>query len=133
MENMKQKIKSDEKVQINEKNNDISKNSKSIIMEDKDKTEKCLIKVWSISKILTLTHITNISKSICELRLETEDKTLSGMGFLLKFDIAQEYFYFLVSNESVIKKDIIDNNKLIYLYFDNEPKSFNLKLDGKKR
>ena len=58
---------------------------------------------------------TNISKSICKIKIETQFNNIIGTGFLLKFWINQECFYCLVSNEHVIKTDLINNNSNIYI------------------
>ena len=43
-------------------------------------------------------------------------------------------FYCLISNEHVIKNDIIKNNNIIiYIFYDNEFKYANIKLGNKKR
>ena len=62
----------------------------------------------------------NISKSICKINIETNCETILGIGCLLKIWIHQELFYCLVSNEHIIKKDIINNNNIISLYFNGE-------------
>jgi len=72
-----------------------------------------------------------VSKSICKIKLES----IIGTGFLLKFDIDQERFYCLISNEHVIKNNIIQNNSnsKIYIHYDNESRYSNIKLGNKKR
>ena len=74
---------------------------------------------------------TNISKSLC--KIETGSKNLLDTGFLLKFYIEQECFYCLISNEHVINQDIINNNNIIHIYYDNENKVTNLKIRFKKK
>ena len=79
-------------------------------------------------------HLSNISKSICKIKIENNLKTIIGTGFLLKFFIFQEIFYCLISNEHVIKKNIIQNNNIIiYIFYDNEFKCANIKLGSNKR
>ena len=46
--------------------------------------------------------LSNISKSICKIKIETILGILIGTGFLLKFKSEQEWFYCLVSSEHVI-------------------------------
>ena len=78
--------------------------------------------------------LSNISKSICKIKIETLLGTIIGTGFLLKFNIDLEMFYCLVSNEHVIKNDIIqNNNNIIYISYDNEFKNTNIKLGNKKK
>ena len=57
------------------------------------------------------------SKSICKITIETKLEIIIGAGFLLKFYIDQEMFYCLVTNEYVIKNDIIQNNYNIIFFF----------------
>jgi len=64
-------------------------------------------------------HLSNVSKSICKIKIEAKSEAIIGTGFLLKFRIDQEIFYCLISNEHVIKKDIIKNNNNIYIFYDN--------------
>ena len=81
--------------------------------------------------------IIKITKSICKIRIKPEKnnelKVKSGTGFLLNFYINQELFYCLMSNEHVISEDMIQNKNTIYIYYDNEFKLSNIKLDEKER
>ena len=61
-------------------------------------------------------NISNVSKSICKIKIETSLGTKYETGFFLRFPIDQETFYCLVSNEYVISKDIINNENNIYIY-----------------
>ena len=77
-----------------------------------------IIKVYQISE--KESNNENISKSICKMKIETNSETILGIGCLLKIWIHQELYYFLISNEHIIKKDIINNNNIISLYFNGE-------------
>ena len=82
--------------------------------------------------------VTKASKSVCKISIEMREGnklvTKYGTGFLLKFDIDQEMFYCLMSNEHVINKNIINNNNnIMTLNYDSGFKSINLKLDEKER
>ena len=77
-----------------------------------------MIKVSQISE--KESNNENISKSICKIKIETNSETILGIGCLLKFWIHQELYYFLISNEQTIKKDKINNNNIISLYFNDE-------------
>ena len=78
-------------------------------------------------------YLSNISKSILKIVIDTRSGKIIEAGFLLKFYIGQELFYCLISNEHVIKDDIIKNNNIIIIYYDNESKNANIKLKNKKR
>jgi hypothetical protein len=47
--------------------------------------------------------VMNVSKSICKLKIETISKTIIGTGFLLNFEIDQERFCCLMSNDHIIE------------------------------
>ena len=77
-------------------------------------------------------NISNVSKLICKIKIETPKGNIYGTGFLLRFRIDQELFYCLVSNERVISKDMNNNENNIYISYNNEFKTANIKLDKKK-
>jgi hypothetical protein len=74
----------------------------------------------------------NVSKSVCKLIIRTKSEMIKGTGFFLKIPLDLEEFYCLLSNEHVIKQDIINTNNNIYISYDNEYE-INLKLDPSKR
>ena len=88
-----------------------------------------IIKVYQISE--KESNNENISKSICKIKIETNSETILGIGCLLKIWIHQELYYFLISNEKTIKKDIVNNNSIISLYFNGELIASNI--NNKKR
>ena len=65
-------------------------------------------------------QIMNVSKSVCKLKIETLSETIIGTGFLLKFGINQEPFYCLMSNELIIRKDIINKNNDKFIFVKDE-------------
>ena len=71
----------------------------------------------------------NIKQCICKIRTSKN----GGTGFFLKFEIKEQYFYFLISNEHVITKDIIKKNKTIKIDYDNELRQIDIELDENKR
>ena len=79
-------------------------------------------------------YLSNVSRSICKIKIETILEVIIGTGFLLEFRINEEMFFCLISNEHVIKNDIIQkNNNIIYISYDNEFQYANIKLGNKKR
>ena len=77
--------------------------------------------------------VSNVSKSICKIKIETSIGTIKGTGFLLAFYIEQERFYCLISNEHVIKKELLNQDIDIYISYDNEFKSKYINLNNNKR
>ena len=77
--------------------------------------------------------VSNVSKSICKIKIETSIGTIKGTGFLLAFFIEQERFFCLVSNEHVIRKELLNNNINIYISYDSEFRSANINLYNNKR
>ena len=110
--------------------NEICDNIESIKITEKE-DNKCIINISQIIK--TENQNDNISQSMCEIKLDTYNETIKGLGFLLKFWINHEIFYCLISNDNIIKKEIISNNNIISMHFNNELKSQNIKADDKKR
>ena len=92
-----------ETIQINK---EIKINEPIKMTESKNKNNKvkeCIIETSSPFEKLDL-HLSDVSKSICKIRIEIKSEAIIGTGFLLKFYIDQELFYCLISNEHVIKK-----------------------------
>ena len=96
-----------------------------------DRIKECMLETSPLVKIDR--NISNVSKSICKIKIETSRGNKYGTGFLLRFYIEQEAFYCLVSNDHVISEDIINNQSNIKVSYDNEFKSVTLKLDQNKR
>ena len=121
-----------EETYINKRNkiDELSENIESIKITEK-KDNECIINIYQINKIEPKDK--NILKSICKIKIETNSETLLGIGYLLKFMIEQETLYCLITNEKVIKNEIINNNNKISLYFNNELKIKDLKADSNKR
>ena len=86
----------------------------SEINKNSNRVKECMLETSPLIKIDR--NISNVSKSICKIKIETSLGTKYGTGFLLRFYIDQESFYCLVSNEHVISNDIINNENNIYIY-----------------
>ena len=97
-----------------------------------DRIEECILKTIQTSSPFEKIdrHLSNVSKSICKIKIGN----IIGTGFLLNFRIEQEMFYFLISNEHVIKNNIIQKiNIIINISYNNEFKYTKIKLGNKKR
>ena len=73
-----------------------------------------------------------LSKHICRIVVETQYGKITGTGFFLAFPINSELFYFLITNNHVIKDESINNNKIIYISYE-EYKTASIKLNKNKR
>ena len=97
-----------------------------------DRIEECILKTMQTSSPFEKIdrHLSNVSKSICKIKIGN----IIGTGFLLKFRIEQEMFYCLISNEHVIKNNIIQKiNIIINIIYNNEFKYTKIKLGNNKR
>ena len=74
-------------------------------------------------------NFSKVSSSICKISTSSH----IGSGFLLKYLIEDKFFYFLISNENVITKDMIQNKDIIHILYDKESKNAEIKLDEKER
>ena len=77
-----------------------------------------------------------LSKSICKIKIELENEKgiiIKGTGFFLHFVVCGEYFNCLISNEHVIRRDLININTIINILYDNEKRVANIKLNIKER
>ena len=59
----------------------------------------------------------NVAKSVCKIRIDTNNGFFGGSGFFLKFLINGNFFYWLVTNEHVITKEMINNKNIIQFKF----------------
>ena len=115
----------------------IDKNSESNKFKEGTQTDKrikeCIIQ--NISKPFEDldANFMKVSKSVCKIEIQIQSKIIIGTGFFLQCWIYQEPFYCLMSNEHIIENDIINNKNDINIYYDNEFKIINIKLDTSKR
>ena len=73
-----------------------------------------------------------LSKEICKIVIETEKSKKIGTGFILAFYIDIERFHCLITNDHIINDESINNNKIIYITYE-EYKAASIKLDINKR
>ena len=75
------------------------------------------------------TTLLKTSSSICKIK--TQDNVSSG--FLIKFFKGEEDFFCLLTNEHVITKELIKGKKLISVYYNNESKLKEIRLNPEER
>ena len=64
-----------------------------------------------------------VAKSVCKIRIDTNNGTyICGTGFFLKFLINERFYHWLVTNEHVITKEMINNKKEFDVSFNIERK-----------
>ena len=81
------------------------------------------------SDLNPINNIMEIGKSICKI---ITSKSL-GTGFLIKLNKKNKQFYCLMTNEHVIKQNMISNKETIKVFYDNQRKNFELELDKNER
>ena len=74
-------------------------------------------------------NIIRVSPSICKIKINNN----YGTGFLIKLNRNHNIFFFLMTNEHVLKREMIDNKERIEIRYDCESKGVNLTLDNTKR
>ena len=116
------------------KQNKVNEQINKFEINDK-RINECILEISPFEKLDR--NILNVSKSICKIKIEIKKndgiEKIIGTGFLLKFNIYQEMFYCLMTNEHIIRKDIINNNNIIILSYDNEFKTIKIELNNKER
>ena len=75
------------------------------------------------------TCLSAVIKSVCKLNINTNNAFISASGFFLKFLINGKFYYWLVSNEHVITKEMIMNKNTVNVYYNAENNMTEIKLD----
>ena len=83
--------------------------------------------------ILEDQNFDQISKSICKILVQNEDKKITGTGFLIQILIADIPYYYLMTNSNLITTEIIDSQKEIEIYYDFEKEKKSIILDKEER
>ena len=74
-------------------------------------------------------YFLQVSQSICKIKTNLQ----FGTGFFMKIPINNDFFYFLMTNEHVITKDMVKNNEKIIVYYFVGRKNFEIDLNLKER
>ena len=81
------------------------------------------------SKLIPLNPILDRYKSVCKIKTFESQ----GSGFLIKLKKRDEDFFCLMTNEHVVTKSMIENENTIKVYYDNEEKKIEIKLNPNER
>ena len=68
-----------------------------------------------IKEIEIYPFLLDVSPSIC--KVQTHNK--NGLGFLLKYQINEKYFYCFISSDDIITENMIKNEDSIIIYYNN--------------
>ncbi len=75
----------------------------------------------------------NVAKSVCKIKIDTNHGSFGGSGFFLKFLINGQFYHWLVTNEHVITKEMINNKNTIQVWYNVEENNINIKLEPSER
>ncbi len=81
------------------------------------------------SKLISLNPILDRYKSVCKIKTVESQSS----GFLIKLQKRNEDFFCLMTNEHVVTKSMIENENTIKVYYDNEKKKIEIKLNPNER
>ena len=73
-------------------------------------------------------NINKVSPSVCKIIINK----YNGSGFFIKLNINDNILLCLMTNEHVIKKEMVENKENIEIKYDYESKGIKIKLDKKK-
>ena len=79
------------------------------------------------------TGLTDVSKSVCKLKIEVNSEIQYGTGFLLRYPIDGKHFTCLLSNGHIIKEEFIKNKFIMNMPYNYDNKSIIIKLDENER
>jgi V8-like Glu-specific endopeptidase len=75
-------------------------------------------------------YLNKVSRSLCKITV----KNIRGTGFLIKINTnTNNAKFFLMTNEHVIKNELIERNEIITFYYDNGFQFRTIRLDNKER
>ena len=78
-------------------------------------------------------NIYEVSKSICKIYIKFSNKNLIGSGFFIKLYIEDKPLFCLMTNEHLIKKEVIQSKELINIYYNNGNKNIKFNLNKNER
>ena len=81
------------------------------------------------SHLLRIDQEIEVSKSVCKIITSS----FLGTGFFIKINIKNESFYYLMTNDHVVKRDLIEKKDEIEIKYDNQSQTLIINLDNEKR
>ena len=75
----------------------------------------------------------NISKATVKIKIKIGGEWGFGSGFFCRLERNNKKFYSIITNEHVVKANLVKNKEEIIILYDNEKKKLNLKLDKSDR
>ena len=81
------------------------------------------------SNFIKINKLFDICKGVTKIITEKQ----LGTGFFIKLEKGNAPFYCLMTNEHIIKRDMIKKNEKIYILYDNQHKKFTLNLNQNER
>ena len=70
-------------------------------------------------------NIIKVSPSVCKIMTNISN----GTGFLIKLNRKNNILFCLMTNEHVIKREMVENQEIIKIVYDCESKEININLD----
>ena len=100
-------------------------------MEDEERKNEIETKNSEIKEVNVSLH--EVCKSICKIIYQNGEKTHFGTGFFIKLYKENRELLCLMTNEHVIKEEMIESKENIDVKYDYEKKWIKIKLDETRR
>ena len=75
----------------------------------------------------------DVIKSVCKIVYPKGEGSDKGSGFFIKLFCHNDPLFCLMTSEHIITNEIIENNKTIEIYYDNQKKRIKIELNKNKR
>ena len=85
------------------------------------------------SELKKIGYLYTVCKSICKIEVKKGKFIHIGSGFLIKLMKGNELLCFLMTNEHVIEKEMVESNENITIKYDNKTKKIKINLDKEER
>ena len=85
------------------------------------------------NELFPMNKVYKACKSTIQIKYQKENKVFNSSGFFIKFQKNKKPFYCIMTNEHSIKNDMIINEELIIILYENKTKELEIKLNEKER